>query len=389
VFRGGSRSTTEFGSAAEIAAAVQIAGGQTAVTGSRDGTVRQWSLERTAKQLLQGGRNAIDGATQGPALRDIVISADGQQALVAYYNEQDSKLWRRNGSPQMIDIKAQTMSPDGRFLIRQKILSDTDGPAAQEHEIVRLADEKIVHTIDGEHGLVAFASSDAVLLAGANGELSIWKFGASNPEWTTGIQVQRGYGGAYAISPDGSRVLAEFDGKIQIWKVGQAQPEASLTIDSEISEARFLPDNTRFALGFNSGAIELWSVGSDRPLESFDGHSSRVQHIAFSATGNLMATASVDGATLWRIGNRASGAGRRRYAGADGVRTAGAAECRRLRAAGRAEHADPTWTSQQPLRGDGDHAAKARPRDGEANNACFYRNRRGALVIAEAGAFEL
>ncbi len=138
----------------------------------------------------------------------------------------------------------------------------------------------------------------------ANGELSIWKLGASNPEWTTGKPAERGYGGIYALSPDGSRVLAHFDGKIRIWKIGQAQPEASLTIDSDISEARFLPDNTRFALGFNSGGIELWSVGSDRPLESFDGHSSRVQHIAFSATGNLMATLSVDGATLWRIGQR-------------------------------------------------------------------------------------
>lgn len=304
VFRGGSRSTTEFGSSVDIAAALQISGGQTAVTGSRDGVVRQWSLERPATQLFPAEGQGLEGASQRLNARDILISDDGQQALITYFSGRDAKLWRRSGSPDLVDTQAQTMSSDAQFIVRGKTTANPDGSPAREREIVRVSDSKVVHVIPADQSLISFVRGEAMLLEAPNGELSIWKAGATSPEWTTGKPAERGYGGTYAVSPDGSRVLAAFDGKIKVWKVGQAQPEANLTIDANVTEARFLPDNTRFALGFQTGGIELWSVGSDRPLESFDGHGDQVEHIAFSNNGSFMASASYGSALLWRIGQR-------------------------------------------------------------------------------------
>ncbi|MFT3725376.1 MAG: TIR domain-containing protein [Hyphomonadaceae bacterium] len=306
VFRDGYISRTEFGSAADITAAVQVADGQTAVTGSRDGTVRQWSLEKSAAELLSFGRQASEaGVSQAPPPRDVVLSGDGQQALLLYFNDETSKLWRRNGSPETSELNAQKISADGQFVVRLNPSVDRSKSAPRERDVVRLSDGKVVHTISAEQTPLGFVRSEGVLLEASDGSLSIWKFGAKSPEWTTGKPEERGYSGAFDISPDGSRVIANFDNRIKVWKVGQAKPEADLPMDAHVTVARFLPDNSRFALGLETGGIEIWSVGNDRPLESFDGHTSDVQTIAFSRDKGLMATASTDrSAILWRIGQR-------------------------------------------------------------------------------------
>ena len=59
------------------------------------------------------------------------------------------------------------------------------------------------------------------------------------------------------------------------------------------------PSSVNLATGGGEGNVNLWSLDSDTPLSTLDGHTGRVCRVAFHPSGRFLASASFD--TTWRL----------------------------------------------------------------------------------------
>jgi WD40 repeat protein len=103
-----------------------------------------------------------------------------------------------------------------------------------------------------------------------------------------------------AFSPDG-RLLASGSrlGTVEIWDLATAQLLFALEASSE--DISFSPDG--LLLASTSGVnVKVWDVSTGQLIAEFEGHTERVESVAFSPDGRLLVSGSKDGtAKLWEI----------------------------------------------------------------------------------------
>lgn len=119
--------------------------------------------------------------------------------------------------------------------------------------------------------------------------------------------------GIVRFSPNGEYVACgNFGGQIKLLSVPDLEQKKSYrgghtdrTTGIDWAPGATLPGSTiskssmNFASGGGGGKIQLWSLESDIPLQTLEGHSDRVCRIAFHPSGRYLASASED--TTWRL----------------------------------------------------------------------------------------
>ena len=109
---------------------------------------------------------------------------------------------------------------------------------------------------------------------------------------------------ALAFSPDG-RMFAtvERGDSIQLWTIDGKRHGLPLKHESNVTAVQFSPDGKLLATGDDFGA-HFWDVAMGLPIGSVLPHTTNyagIDHLAFSADGRRIATASVDLGIAWMI----------------------------------------------------------------------------------------
>ncbi len=230
------------------------------ITASDDGTARVWDA-RTGKQLL--------------VLRH------------------PNRLWFAGFDHRGTEII--TAAFDGALRLWNPI-TGIPGRVLRGHE------KGIVCVALGPRGLAATASADATA--------KIW-----DTEAGTEIATLRGHSilvTSVQISPDGSRVAtAGIEGTARLWELKSGRliavfekvPRRSST-SGESVVAKFSPDSRMIVTNHEDNNLRIWSAVDGSALTVVSGHSGRVTSAAFNSTGQLLATASVDGTVrTWSLGD--------------------------------------------------------------------------------------
>ncbi|HUW91862.1 MAG TPA: hypothetical protein VMV74_01760, partial [Bacteroidales bacterium] len=156
----------------------------------------------------------------------------------------------------------------------------------------------------GNIGALVFAGgSDRLFSATIRGQVTEWDLVSH-----TGKNVSQTPSGITAIdiSPDNSFLAGlTTDGKVLVWQIDSGNKVVILDLGEKvITSLRFVPWDERLVTGDSAGNIQLWNTDEKKIASRFEGHDTRITHIAFNNIEKQMATAGEDGVIkLWDMGD--------------------------------------------------------------------------------------
>jgi WD40 repeat protein/transcriptional regulator with XRE-family HTH domain len=261
----------------------------------------------------------------------VAFSADGK-LLASAYGDGTVRLWipgtgQATGAPLQADTGAEggvtgvAFSPRGNLLAT----ADADGTVRLWNLATGQAPHAPVRTFTGPGGGVngvAFSPRGNLLAtADADGTVRLWNPATGQPTGVS-LRADTGPGGGVtgvAFSPGGNLLAAaDADGNVRLWNPGTGQaPGASLRADTGpgggVTGVAFSPGGNLLATADADGTVRLWNPGTGQAtgvsLRAESGQASGVRGkvlgpdvrgVAFSLSGNLLATADADGTVrLW------------------------------------------------------------------------------------------
>ncbi|MFW2383566.1 MAG: toll/interleukin-1 receptor domain-containing protein [Acidimicrobiales bacterium] len=99
-------------------------------------------------------------------------------------------------------------------------------------------------------------------------------------------------------SPEGRDLFSSgTGGEAIIWDGASLEPRHMLQTANPLESAAWSPDGSRVVAGDSEGAVLIWDTDSGEMLDEFLLHSDSVADVEWSASSELLATASTDGST--------------------------------------------------------------------------------------------
>jgi WD40 repeat protein len=109
-----------------------------------------------------------------------------------------------------------------------------------------------------------------------------------------------------AFSPNGSILAVEYDRTVTLWDVASRTRVGELTDHQDRVQAlAFSPNGQLLATGGYDKSIILWDVAQRARVATLAGHTDWVDSLAFNADGSLLASGSRDDTVrLWDVARR-------------------------------------------------------------------------------------
>jgi uncharacterized protein with WD repeat len=232
--------------------------GQLMASGSYDGTVKLWNVERRREIATLTGRWSAD-------VFAVAFSPDGKLVASGDYDK-TVKLW---------DVERQTEIT--------ALKGHGDGVSA-----------------------VAFSPDGKLIASGSwDNTVKLWDI-----ERRTEVATLKGHGddvNAVAFNPDGRLIASgSRDGTVKLWDVkGRKEIATQFEHWSTVLGIAFSPDGELIASSSRDGTIKLWDVERRTEVATLKGHTKSVNSVAFSPDGELIASSSRDGTIkLWDVERR-------------------------------------------------------------------------------------
>jgi WD40 repeat protein/tRNA A-37 threonylcarbamoyl transferase component Bud32 len=239
------------------------------------------------------GRELQTFKGHGHWVTSVAFGPDGKRVASVGEN-QTVIIWDAATGQQILSLQAHTagvtavvFSPDGKRVAS----GSKDGTvkvwdAVNGQEPLTLA----ARGCQNQLGLGAIFSPDSNRLASRDGERAVKVWDVRTAEEVFTIE---GTVGRVAYSPEGRRLASAAEGGgLKMWDAAtgrEALALKTLELDGDTSLA-FSPDGRRLAGLCAKKAVKVWDAATGRELLTLGGHAGRLEALAFSPDGGLLAT---------------------------------------------------------------------------------------------------
>jgi RNA polymerase sigma factor (sigma-70 family) len=244
-------------------------------------------------------------------ITSLVYSADGRQVFsAAGISDFPLQIWDARTGQRRDElgknpngVQRIVLSPDGKLL----------AACGYNDHTIRLwdpASRKEVRVFKGHKfpiDSVAW-SADGKTLASVSGEksLRVWDAATGKQRWMTTIQLD--WAGVVALSPDGKIVAVGgfADGLIRLWSVETDKELQSIkTPQQYVYTLDFSPDGSSLASAGASGTIQLWEPTTGKLLDQLDTKTKWTSEVVFTHGGRALVSGHQDGSVrLWEVATR-------------------------------------------------------------------------------------
>jgi WD40 repeat protein len=260
----------------KITAVAIMPGGQRGLTGSRDGTVMVWDLDKGSVKTRM--RVALP-SERDPRRNDLwswvtgfAIPRDGDRAIVAS-GYGDIRVWDLKTGKLVQSLTRRSLhsgiivTPDGMralsFSSPTMITTLWDSPIQRVIKVWDLEDGRELFALQGHSGTVnsvaVTPNGQFAISTSSDGTLKVWDLQRGGQD-TQGV----GHGNpieAVAVTRDGRLALsASGDGVVKVWDVERGQLRCTLALPLRLSAAAMAPDGKHVIGAYSDGTIRVWDV---------------------------------------------------------------------------------------------------------------------------------
>jgi len=296
------RATNVEGHHAQVSALAFSSDGRLLASGSRDGTLRVWSVMegREAFAPLETCSPVVAMAF-APDRSMIAVTLEDHRLLLYDYGRLRQVIHLR--APDKTSLAAVTISDDGRFVAA--------GGSRRQVYVWQAARGEVAGVLGRTTGRVealAFTPDGAAVVCGTHkGRIERFDRGTGKLAWSTRTGLPRIVAIDVPTRADGI-VGAAADGTVGCWDIaGGSEKRRVRPMRQRLTSLAVAPDASHLLVGYASGTAYVTEAGSDRSLATLEGHAGPVTATALSALGPAAATGTTDGTVrLWTLRRAAS-----------------------------------------------------------------------------------
>ncbi len=211
--------------------------------------------------------------------------------------QENPLLWTTPGHSRV--IYAVALSPDGKLLASAGV--------DNKIKLWNTSDGTLLLTLKGRafysNALVFFPDGKRLASADGDGAVRIWD--AATGAETARLGGRRDPELSLTIFPDGERLASGgTDGKVRLWRADGRKPYRTIAAHPGYATAVAVsPDGKLLASSSASDPlVRVWDTGTGAAVAKFEGHSEAVNSLAFSPSGERLASAGEDGTVkVWGL----------------------------------------------------------------------------------------
>ncbi|MEL6721893.1 MAG: NACHT domain-containing protein [Pseudomonadota bacterium] len=262
--------------------------GSFAISGSEDGTVRQWDLATGAEiRCLTGHAGRVCSVAYSPD-GQLVLSGSADGAVRQWDLATGAEIRCLQGHTK--SVWSVAYSGDGRFALS----GSSDGTVRQWDLVTGAEIRSLQGHTDWVRSVVVSPDGGTIFSCGDDRTVRQW-------DLSTGIEIccLKGHTESVCnvtISSDGNTVLSgSVDGTVRQWDLATGAEICYFKGDIDVAyDVAFSPDGRTAFSGCSDSTMRQWDLATGTEIRCFTGHKGPVVKVTISLDGNTVLSGSID-----------------------------------------------------------------------------------------------